>query len=133
MYANLIEGTIRRCNGRRYWPARTALFAFSTEKGFTFLNSACPLLQDNMHLALVQPFYRARISRECTRISLKALYGTAWHGDIGRPVQLCARFAPRKGLHFLTLHALNFLIISILHYCNLCTELGLVANVREFN
>ena len=65
-----IEGTIRRCMGRRYWPARTELYAFCTEKGFTFLNSSCQQLLDNMHLALVQPLYRARKSRECTRISI---------------------------------------------------------------
>ena len=98
MYANLIEGTIRRCMGRRYWPARTALCAFSTEKGFTCLYSSCPLLLDNLHLALVQPLHRARISREC--IHLKALYGAARDGDIGRPVQVCATFAPKKCLHF---------------------------------
>ena len=46
------EGTIRRCMGRRYWPARTALCAFYTVKGITFLNSSCPYLLDNMHLAL---------------------------------------------------------------------------------
>ena len=31
---------------------------------------------------------------------LTALYRAAGDGDIGRPVQLCAPFAPRKGLHF---------------------------------
>ena len=31
---------------------------------------------------------------------LKALYGDAVRGDIIQPVQLCAPFAPRKGLHF---------------------------------
>ena len=61
-----------------------------------------------------------------------ALYDAAWVGDIGRSVQLCAAFAPKKGLHFKTLHVHSFLIICTLHWCNLCTELGLVANVREF-
>ena len=63
---------------------------------------------------------------------LTALYRSAGDGDIQRPVQLCAPFAPRKGLHFLTLHAHSFLIICTLHLCNLCTELGRVANIREF-
>ena len=62
---------------------------------------------------------------------LTALYGAAGNGDIGWLVQLCAPFAPRKGLHVETLHAHSFLIICTLHLCNLCTELGLVANVRE--
>ena len=31
---------------------------------------------------------------------MKALYGAAWDGNIGRPVQLCASFELRKGLHF---------------------------------
>ena len=66
-----IEGTVRRYMGRRYWLARTALCAFCTEKGFTFINSSCPQLLENMNLALVQPFYRARINRECTRISIE--------------------------------------------------------------
>ena len=48
-----IEGTIRRCIGRRYLLSCTALCAFCTEKGFTFVNSSCPYLHDNMHLALV--------------------------------------------------------------------------------
>ena len=96
-----IEGTERRCMGRRYWPARTALSASFTEIGFSFINSSCPQLLDNMNLALVQPLYRAKISRECTRISIQGtiLYGAAWDGDIGWLVQLCAPFAPRKGLH----------------------------------
>ena len=66
-----IEGTIRRCMERIYWPVPTALFAFCTEKRFTFINSSCPLLLDNMHLALVQHLYRARISRECARITIE--------------------------------------------------------------
>ena len=66
-----IEGTIRLCMGRRYWPARTALCAFYTEKEFTFLNSSCPYLLDNMHLVLEQPLYRVSISRECTRIFIE--------------------------------------------------------------
>ena len=65
-----IDCTIRRCRIRRLWPARSALCAFCTGKGFTFKNSSCPYLLDNMHLALVQPLYRARKSRECTRISI---------------------------------------------------------------
>ena len=65
-----IDGTVLRCRERRYWPARKALCAFCTQKLFTFLNSSCPLLLDNMHLALVEPLYRARISGECTRISI---------------------------------------------------------------
>ena len=82
-----------------------------------------------MHLALVQTLYPARKTRE---YPLKALYGAAWDGYIFRPVQLCASFAPRKGLNFNSLHARRILIIYTLHYCNLCTELGLVANVRQF-
>ena len=31
---------------------------------------------------------------------LTTLYGAAVDGDIGRPVQLCAPFAPTKGFHF---------------------------------
>ena len=63
---------------------------------------------------------------------LTALYCAAGDGNIEHPVKLCAPFVPRKGLHFYALHAHSFLIIRTLHYCNLCTELGRVANVREF-
>ena len=82
----------------RYWPAGTVLCVFCNEKGFTCLYSSCPLLLDNMHLAIVQPLHRARISREC--IHLKAIYGAAGNGDIRRPVQVCSPFAPRKCLNF---------------------------------
>ena len=51
-----------------------------------------------MHLALLQPLYRARIVVNAREFPLKALYSAAWDGDIGRPVQLCAPFAPRKGI-----------------------------------
>ena len=80
-YARIsIEGTVRSCIGGRYWPAITDLYAFCTEKGFTFINSSCPYLLDNIHLALVQPFFRARISRECMRISIVGIYYTALLG-----------------------------------------------------
>ena len=46
---------------------------------------------------------------------LTSLYGAAGDGDIGRPVQLCAPFAPGKGLHFKALHSHSFLIICTLH------------------
>ena len=62
-----IDDTIRRCRGRRYLTAHTALSALCTEKGFTF---SCPYFLDNIHLALVQPLYRARKSREYTWISI---------------------------------------------------------------
>ena len=39
-----------------------------------------------------------------------ALSCVAGDVDIGRPVQLCAPFAPGKGLHFETLHADSFSI-----------------------
>ena len=95
-----IDGTILRCRERRYLPSRKALCAICTEKGFTFLKSSCPQLLDNMYLALVQPLYRARKSRECTRISIDCTIRRCSEGDIGRSVQLCAPFATRKGLHF---------------------------------
>ena len=92
------DGLTRRCMGRWYWPTRTALCAFCTERWFRYLKSSCTLLQDNIHLPLVQPLYRAWISRECTRISIvgtiRRCVGLGW------PVQLCAPFARRKGLHF---------------------------------
>ena len=94
-----IDGTKLRSRVRRYWAAHTALCAFSTEKGFTFLNSSCTKLLDNMHLALVQPLYRARKTRECTRISIDGTVLRTGNGGIERPVQLCVPFAPRKGLH----------------------------------
>ena len=45
--------------------------SFYNEKEFRYLNSSCPQLLDNMHLALGQPLYRAWIRRECTRISIE--------------------------------------------------------------
>ena len=66
-----IDGPNWRWIGRWYWPARTALSSFYTEKGFRYLNSSCPQLLDNMHLALGQPLYQAWIRRECTQISIQ--------------------------------------------------------------
>ena len=128
-----IDGTTPRCKGRRYWQARTALCAFCTEKGFTFLISSCPQLLDNIHLALVQPLYWAWKGSECTRISID--------GSIQRcrrrrywpaRTDLCT-FCTEKGFTFLTLHGRSFLIICAFHLCNLCIGLGRVANVREFS
>ena len=70
-----IDDTIWRCSGRRYWKARAALCAFCTDKRFPFLISPFPYLQDYMPLALVQPLYRARHTRECTRISIDGTIG----------------------------------------------------------
>ena len=96
-----INGTLRRCMGRWYLSARTALCAFCTEKCFTFLKSSCPYLLDNIHLAFVQPLYRAWISRECMRISIEGTIRLC----MGRrywPARtaLCA-FCTEKGFTFL--------------------------------
>ena len=64
-----------------------------------------------MNLALMQPVHRAGLVANVCEFPLKALYGAAWDGDIGRPVQLCAHFVPRKGLHLETLIAHSSLII----------------------
>ena len=53
-----------------------------------------------MHLALVQLCTELeRVANE-REFPMTALYGDAGNGDIGRAVQLCAPFAPRKGLDF---------------------------------
>ena len=81
-----------------------------------------------MLFALVQRVYRARF---CSR-PLTALYGGAEEGFVCRSVQVCALFAPNKGLHFQTLHASSSLLICYLHWCNVFNGLGLPANLREF-
>ena len=100
VHSRLILARYKGCTNARYI-AQEALCAFCTEKWFVFLNSSCPYLLDNMHFALVQPLYRARISRECTRISI--------HGTILRCRErrywtvctaLCA-FCTEKGFVFL--------------------------------
>ena len=55
-----IGSTILRCSGRLHWKARAALCGFCTDKRFPFLNSPSPQFLNYMHIALVQPLYRAR-------------------------------------------------------------------------
>ena len=134
-----IEGSIRRCMGRRYLLARTALCAFCTEKGFTFINSSCPQLLYNMNFALVQPFYRARISRECTRISIQCTIRRC----MGRRywlarTALCA-FCTEKGFTFINssypqlLDNMNLALVQPLYRARIsreCTRISIQGSIR---
>ena len=123
-----IDGTILRCRERRYLPARKALCAFCTEKGYTFLKSSCAQILDNMHLALVQPLYRARNSGECTRISID---GTILRCREQRcsPARnaLCA-FCTEKGYTFLKsscaqiLDNMHLALVQPLYRARICGE-----------
>ena len=46
---------------------------------------------------------------------LVALCGVADYEQFGKPVTICALFAPNEGLRFLTLHTLSFLLMGYLH------------------
>ena len=62
-------GTTRRCMRRSSLQPRTGRWVFSTSARFTYLGSPSPKLPFHMHLALVQPLYRATGSSECAQIS----------------------------------------------------------------
>ena len=55
-----IDAVIRRCKRRCGLQARYGRWAFSTNTRLTFQGSPFPYLPFHMHLAVVQPFYRAR-------------------------------------------------------------------------
>ena len=91
----------RRCTRRSSLQAHTGRCSFCTTGKFTFLSSPSSKLPFHMHLALVQPFYRANGSSECVQIST------------GGPSRRCMRrsgfcsleqegglFPPTQGFHF---------------------------------
>ena len=72
-------GPIRRCTRRNSLQAHTGRCAFCTNPRFTFLGSPSSKLPFHMHLALVQPLYRATGSSECAQIFT------------GSPIRRCTR------------------------------------------
>ena len=136
-----IEGTIWRFMGRRYWPARTALCAFCTKKGLTFLNSSCTYLLDNMHLALVQPLYRARISRECTQISIEDTIRLCMERRYWPAYTAFSDFCTEKGFTFLNsscpqlLDNMHFAIVQPLYRTRIsheCTRISIEGTIWRF-
>ena len=61
---------MRRCSKRITSQVREGLCVYCTNSGFAFSNSSIPCLPVHMILALVQRLFRARISRQCARISI---------------------------------------------------------------
>ena len=74
-------GPIRRCTRRSSLQARTGRCAFCTYARFPFLGFPYRKLPSHMHLALVQPLYRATGRPECAQIST------------GGPVRSCTRLS----------------------------------------
>ena len=73
LYTNFtfaIHGPIRCGWGRSSLQARPGRRAFCTDSTFRFLRSPSPLLPFHMHLALVQPLYRASGSSKFEQISI---------------------------------------------------------------
>ena len=68
-----VHDPIRRCRRRSSLQARPGRCAFCTNSRFTFLGSPSPLPPFHMHLALVQPLYRARGSPEFAQISIDSV------------------------------------------------------------
>ena len=123
-----IEGTIRRCMGRRYWPASTALCAFCTKKGFTFVNSSCPYLLNSMNAAVVQPGYRAMISRECTRISIEGTVRRCMGRRYWKARTALCAFCTEKGFTFINsscpqlLYNMNLALVQPLYRVRISRE-----------
>ena len=67
---NSIHGSIRHCSTRSTLRARPGRCTFCTNLRFTFLGSPFPYLHFHMHLALMQPLYRARSCSEFAQISI---------------------------------------------------------------
>ena len=65
-----IDIIMRSCSKRITSQVRKGLCVYCTNSGFAFSNSSIPCLLGHMILALVQRFFRARISREIALISI---------------------------------------------------------------
>ena len=87
-----------------------------------------------MHLALVQPLYRAIGNHECAQISNHGpICEIAAYGVVCGPILVGTLLAPTQGLQFQALHPLSFLLTCTLHWCKHCTVLEVGTDVHKIS